>query len=175
MDQDDWLVSGIIPYGCHLTYITPLVISDLSNQPHHLQQTEKYHFECCDYMAHFIIFVLRTFRNPSPYHPLYLTSEQINAAQDLDDALDNPHIQLTGRIHSLCYALMSTSRPEIADDQFLCPHVVFLVFSNLRADGVFETTETISKYLSKLTWDIRSTAVQEAFEHREDYPEGLLG
>jgi hypothetical protein len=126
-------------------------------------------------MAHFIIFTLRTVSDPSPCYPLFLTSAQLDAAKALDSALDHPNVQLLGPIHSLAYALISTSPPEAAKDQFRSPNIVYLIFSNIRDDSVFETPETISKSLSKICWDIRATAVYQASICIDEYPDGMLG
>jgi hypothetical protein len=126
-------------------------------------------------MSHFIILVLRTVSNPDPYYPLFLTPEQIDAAKALDAALDDPSVQLIGPIHALAYALISNSRPEVAENQFRCPQIVFLIFSNLHSDSVFETPETISRCLPKFSWVIRATGVYEAWKERENYPDGMLG
>jgi hypothetical protein len=72
-------------------------------------------------MSHFIILILRTICDPNPYYPLFLTTEQIDAAKSLDAALDQPSVQLFDPIHSLAYALMSTSRSEVAENQFHIP------------------------------------------------------
>ena len=106
---------------------------------------------------------------------LLLTSEQLDAAEALDAALGQPGIQLLGSIHRLSYALMSAARPEVAADQFLCPQILYLIYSNVRSDHVVERPETISKCLAKFTWVIRGTAVYEALERGGDYSDGLLG
>jgi hypothetical protein len=109
------------------------------------------------------------------YPQLLLTSEQVVAAKALDAALDQPGIQLLGPIHRLLYALISAGRPEVAADQFLCPQILYLIYSNVRPDHVAEAPETISKCLSKLSWVIRGTAVYEALRRGDEYPDGLLG
>lgn len=110
-----------------------------------------------------------------PLRPLFLTPTQINAAKALDAALDQPNVQLFELIHSLSFALMSTSRSEVAGNQFLCPQIVHLIFSNLHPDGVFETPEAIGKCIAKFSWVIRATAVYEASKHKDEYAEGMLG
>jgi hypothetical protein len=111
----------------------------------------------------------------NPYHPLFLTPEQIDAAKALDSVLSQPGTQLFGYIHSLAYALMSGYRSDVSGNQFECPNVVFLVFVNLRSDSTFETPETISKRLAMFSWAIRATAVQEALVHRNEFRDGMLG
>jgi hypothetical protein len=118
---------------------------------------------------------MRAVSDPDQYPPLCLTSEQINAGKALNAALDQPGVQLIEPIHSFSYALMSACPPKVAGNQFLSPHILYLIYSNTRADGTLEAPETISKCLSKISWVIRGTAVYEALEHGEEYPDDLLG
>lgn len=153
--------------------------TDLENKPFQVPQTEKYLFDCSDYEAHFLVFIMRTVNNLNPdgYSPL-LTLKQIDAAKALNVALDQPEgpeSQLFAPIHSLAYTLISACQPEVAGNQFLSPHILYLIYSNILPDSVFKTPEAISKCLSKLSWVTRGTAVCEALEREDDYPDGLLG
>lgn len=127
-------------------------------------------------MSCFFIFILRAVGDDDDaYHP-FLTPTQIDAAKALDSALNQPDIQLLNPIHSLAYALMSNCLPEVEKNQFKCPQITFLIFSNVRPDSTFETPETISKCLSKLSWGIRATAVYEALAQQDEYeyPDGSV-
>lgn len=111
------------------------------------------------------------------YPQLLLTPEQTSAAKALNVALDKPDIQaiqLLGPIHTLAFALISTCRSEAAENQFLSPHILYLIYSNIRSDHVFETPEIISKCLAEFIWVTRSTAIYEALEHAKNSSNSML-
>jgi hypothetical protein len=168
-------VSSGSPSSFPFPFLILIPNSDVENKPFRVPQTDEYLLECSDYQARFLVFIMRASSDPGQYPQALLTTEQIDAAKALDAALDEPGVQLMAPIHSLAYTLMSSCPPEVSENQFLSPHILYLISSNMRRDHVTETPEAISKCLSKLTWVIRATAVYEALLHRDDYADGLLG
>ena len=73
---------------------------------------------------------MRTINNPNQ-HLLCFTSKQIDAAKALNAALDQPEIQLIEPIHSLAYALILACPPEVEENQFLSPDILYLVYSGI--------------------------------------------
>lgn len=90
------------------------------------------------------------------------------------EALDNS-LDLHNPIHSLSFTLMSRCLPEVAENTFKCPHIVFLVLANIRQDSSLNTAEIMSKSISKFIWGMRATAVHQALMHRNIHRTTLLG
>jgi hypothetical protein len=106
---------------------------------------------------------------------LSFTEEQLEAAKALEKALDSPEIQLTRFVHDFSFSMMSNCPKDVSEDQYLCAQLMYLVLVDLHADHTFDPPEVISKWISKMQWVMRSTAVHQATRAVANHEDGLLG
>jgi hypothetical protein len=105
---------------------------------------------------------------------IQLSDQQTSACSQLQDAINDGR-NLHNSIHKLGLALLETSHPDIARNEWLCPLHRFLVAYHLKEDNTFPEAKHITSNLSQIQWFFRAVACVEANEHHDKHQNGVIG
>ena len=148
--------------------------SIIVNQPFRAPQSDGYPKSIARLATCYLAFICRAYSKPVDNFPVLLTDQQAEAVANLHLAIAEQKHLLTP-IHKLAYSLLTTARPETAQDEMICPLRRFLILVFLKEDGTYLPVHLVPPYISKLQYFLRSVGVVEAYDKSTMYETGVIG